>query len=129
MNVSRNFLRRGLSLSLVVLLSAVFAFGQARGTLRGVVKDELGGTVTGATVTLRNNNTGVASTRPTYSTGHYLFDLVEPGTYSLTVELAGFNRSLQENILVQNRGDVTVNVVTLAVTGGAQIGSAIFGER
>ena len=39
-----------------------------------------------------------------------MFDLVEPGTYTLAAELAGFSRFLQENILVQNRGDVTVSV-------------------
>ena len=47
---------------------------------------------------------------PTDAYGHYLFDLVEPGAYTLTAEMQGFARFLQENILVQNRGDVTVNV-------------------
>src|SRR5262249_26236058 len=51
--------------------------------------------------------------------GRYVFDLVEPGTYALTVEMKGFSRFVQENILVQNRGDVTVNA-RLQVGGVAE---------
>ncbi|MBK5293036.1 MAG: TonB-dependent receptor [Acidobacteriia bacterium] len=90
-----------------------------RGRIQGVVGDPSQAVIVGAAVTLRNNNTGVASTRSTDETGHYLYDLVEPGTYSLTFEIEGFNRFLQENILVQNRGDITVNA-TLRLGGVAE---------
>jgi len=46
----------------------------------------------------------------------YLFDLVEPGAYMVTVELAGFTRFVQEKILVENRSDITVNA-TLRLGG------------
>ena len=53
MNVSTKFSRQCLGIALIVVLSAVFAFGQqARGTLRGVIKDELGATIVGANVTI-----------------------------------------------------------------------------
>ena len=76
-------------------------------------------------MTLRNNNTGVAVNRATDATGHYLFDLIEPGTYTVAIESPGFSRFLHEKILVENRGDVTVNAVltlggvteTVTVTG------------
>ncbi len=97
------------------LLLAVFsaiAYGQAyRGRVQGVVTDATEAVVSGATVTLLNVNTGILSTRQTSQDGHYLFDLVEPGTYSVTVELAGFAKFVQENVAVQSRGDVTVNAV------------------
>ncbi|MEK6283298.1 MAG: carboxypeptidase regulatory-like domain-containing protein [Acidobacteriota bacterium] len=90
MNVSRNFLRRGLSISLVVLLSVVFALGQqARGTLRGVVKDELGGTVTGATVTLIDQS-GAVKTATTNGEGAYVFNGLAPGKYSVSASSPGF---------------------------------------
>jgi carboxypeptidase family protein len=90
MNVSRNFLRRGLSVSLVVLLSVIFALGQqSRGTLRGVVKDELGGTVTGATVTLIDQS-GAVKTATTNGEGAYVFTGLAPGKYSVSATAQGF---------------------------------------
>ncbi|MBI3696850.1 MAG: carboxypeptidase regulatory-like domain-containing protein, partial [Acidobacteria bacterium] len=41
--------------------------------------------------------------------GQYLFDFVLPGNYTVTVEMAGFKQFVQRNVLVQARGDVTVN--------------------
>src|SRR5688572_25012095 len=90
MNVSTTFLRRGLSISLVVLLSVVFALGQqGRGTLRGVVKDELGGTVTGATVTLIDQ-AGAVKTATTNAEGAYVFTGLAPGKYSVSATAQGF---------------------------------------
>ena len=76
----------------------------------GNVTDESKAAVVGATVTLLNVNTGIKVTRQTSDQGLYLFDNVDPGTYSVTVEMAGFGKFTQENILVQSGGDVTVNV-------------------
>ena len=65
--------------------------------------------VPGAKVTLTNNGTGIAVSRDSGPNGAYLFDNVEPGTYTATAEFTGFTRQTHENILVQTRGDVTVN--------------------
>jgi len=90
MNVSRNLSRRFASIVLVVLMAAVFALGQqGRGTLRGIVKDELGGTVTGATVTLIDQ-TGTAKTATTNGEGAYVFNGLTPGKYSVTASATGF---------------------------------------
>jgi len=91
--------------------AAVLTAQEYRGRIQGLVTDTSNAVVAGATVTLRNVNTGVATTRTTEPTGRYLFDLIEPGTYMVTVELQGFSRFVQENILVQNRSDLTVNAV------------------
>ncbi len=92
------------------MIGAQVAPGQEyRGRIQGTVTDPSRAVVAGATVTLRNNNTAVSANRSTDATGHYLFDLVEPGVYTVTIELQGFNRFLQENVLVENRSDVTVN--------------------
>jgi hypothetical protein len=75
------------------------------------VTDSSQGAIVGAQVTLLNSKTGSAAIRQTSETGHYLFDLVEPGTYSITVEFQGFNRFVQENTAVPSRADLTVNAV------------------
>ena len=80
-----------------------------RGRVQGIVTDASKAVVAGATVTLTNVNTGVKTTRQTSTTGLYLFDNVDPGTYSISVEMAGFGKFIQENILVQSGSDVTVD--------------------
>ncbi len=61
-----------------------------------------GSVLPGAKVTLSNVNTGVITAKPTDNAGIYVFDFVEPGTYTITVEAGGFARHVQENIVVQS---------------------------
>jgi hypothetical protein len=82
-----------------------------RAKVQGIVSDSSQAVVAGATVTLLNINTGIRATRQTSEIGQYLFDYVEPGSYSVVIEVPGFSRFVQENMLVQSRGDITVNAV------------------
>lgn len=90
-----------------------------RGRVQGSLTDETSLAVPGAQVILRNDATGVTVTRITGPEGRYLFDYVDPGTYTLTAELSGFATVVQRNVLVQARGDVTVDV-TMKVAGLAE---------
>jgi Carboxypeptidase regulatory-like domain/TonB dependent receptor len=90
MNVSRNILRQSLGVALVVVLSTVVALAQqTRGTLRGVIKDELGATIVGATVTITDAS-GVEKTTTTNGEGAYVFSGLAPGKYSLRASAPGF---------------------------------------
>ena len=80
-----------------------------RARVQGLVTDSSDSIAPGAKVTLTNNGTGIASSRVSGPNGAYLFDNVEPGTYTVHAELPGFARQTHENVLVQTRGDVTVN--------------------
>ena len=94
------------------LLVATPALGQEyRGRVQGSLTDETQLAVPGAQVTMRNDATGVSVTRTTGPEGRYLFDYVDPGTYTLTAELSGFATVVQRNVLVQARGDVTADVM------------------
>src|SRR3954465_12851955 len=62
---------------------------QARGTLRGVVKDELGGLVSGATVTLTSAG-GEQKTATANANGEYAFDGLTAGTYKVSAMAKGF---------------------------------------
>lgn len=96
----------------LLLIFATFGWAQDyRGRIEGIVTDQTKSVIAGATVTLANVKTGVRTVRQTSDTGLYLFDLVEPGEYSVTVETPGFGKFLQENIVVQSRGDITVNAM------------------
>ncbi|MDQ1707891.1 MAG: hypothetical protein QOJ88_1102 [Pyrinomonadaceae bacterium] len=90
MNDYRNLLRRSLGVTFIVCLSLVLAVGQqARGTLRGVITDELGATIVGATVTL-TDATGVAKSAVTNGEGVYVFNGLAPGKYALVATATGF---------------------------------------
>ncbi|MCC6367169.1 MAG: carboxypeptidase regulatory-like domain-containing protein [Bryobacterales bacterium] len=82
-----------------------------RAKVQGTVTDATGAIVAEAQLRLRNINTGIEAAKTSNQSGQFLFDFVEPGTYELTAELAGFSRFVQQNILVQTRGDITVNPV------------------
>jgi Carboxypeptidase regulatory-like domain len=96
-------------LTLGMLLATPSNAQELRATVQGIVTDASGGVLVGATVTLRNVKTGVEVNRVANEAGRYLFDFVSPGTYTVTIEMAGFSTFVQENVLVQTRGDITVN--------------------
>jgi hypothetical protein len=108
---------RSITQALIVLATAVTPLlaQDARGRVQGNILDTSGSIVPGATVTLQNDATGISATRQSGSTGHYLFDQVDPGTYTLTTSLTGFGTVAQKNVRVHQRGDVTVDV-TLKVS-------------
>jgi hypothetical protein len=107
------------ALAVLTLLGGVASAQEYRAKVQGTVLDPSQAALAGATVTLRNINTGIETVKHTDSTGHYLFDLVQPGSYSVTLEVAGFQKYVQENVTVLTRGVVTVNA-TLTVGGVAQ---------
>jgi hypothetical protein len=98
-----------LTVASLLLLAATAIAQDYRGRVEGLVTDQSKAVIPGAAVTLLNVNTGVKVARQTSETGLFLFDLVDPGAYSVTIEATGFNRFIQENIVVQTRGDITVN--------------------
>jgi Carboxypeptidase regulatory-like domain/TonB dependent receptor-like, beta-barrel len=112
--------RRWLSAFGAAMLVATPALGQEyRGRVQGSLTDQSRLVLPGVQVTLLNDATGVAVTRITGPEGRYLFDYVDPGTYTLTAELSGFAKVVQRNVIVQARGDVTVDVM-MKVAGLAE---------
>lgn len=96
--------------SALLLIFAASLIGQeTRGRVQGDVRDSSGAVVAGANVTMANDATGVTASQVTNDTGHYLFDFILPGTYTVKVEAVGFRVFVQKNVLVEARGDVTVN--------------------
>src|SRR5687768_12556741 len=114
-----SFRTRLAGLVLITFLCCPAVGQEYRGTIQGMVTDPSQAAVTSAKVTLKNINTGVESARTTDATGRFVFDFVQPGTYTVTVEAAGFSRFIRENISVLTAGDVTVPV-QMAVGGVAE---------
>lgn len=75
------------------------AFAQTTtATLQGVVRDASHAVRPGATVTLRNVNTGFVRPTTTNAEGAYVITYVPTGTYDLTVELTGFKTIKREGL-------------------------------
>jgi hypothetical protein len=75
-----------------LILAAAFStsvFAQARASLRGVISDEFGAAIVGATVTLTDAS-GVAKTATTNSDGAYAFTGLAPGKYMIHAIATGF---------------------------------------
>jgi hypothetical protein len=101
---------RNVFLASALLLAVSTAWSQdTRGKIQGRVVDASDAVIVGAAVTLLNNDTGVSANAQTSPTGQYIFDFINPGTYSVTVENTGFNKFIQKNITIQARADVTVD--------------------
>ena len=66
------------------------ALAQQRGSISGKVLDPDGLALPGATVTVTEQNTGFTRTVVTADTGAYAIPNLEPGTYTITVEMPGF---------------------------------------
>src|SRR5262245_65280878 len=81
-----------------------------RGRIQGTITDTSGGVLPGVTITLKNNATGVAATYVTNAEGRYIFDFVDPGTYTVTGELQGFQTAEQKNVRVQQRNALTIDL-------------------
>jgi Carboxypeptidase regulatory-like domain/TonB dependent receptor len=87
------------------------------GSLVGNVTDETGAAVPGATVTITNRDTGTTRDAVTDATGAYRFATVQPGTYTVTVQLSGFRTFTRSDIPVTlnniSRADAALQVGAL----------------
>ncbi|HWS90265.1 MAG TPA: carboxypeptidase regulatory-like domain-containing protein [Pyrinomonadaceae bacterium] len=86
---------KGTVSKVAVVCAAVLFFGlsaaaqQSLGTLRGNVRDELGGVIIGASVTVADAS-GVEKTAETDEQGNYSFAGLPPGLYAVRINQGGF---------------------------------------
>ena len=89
-----------------------------RAAISGVVTDNQGSAVPGASVTIRNEATGVEVVLTTNESGAYSSPPLVLGRYSVTVDLTGFKKMVSSGILLQGgdaiRQDVALQVGDLA---------------
>lgn len=90
----------GIFAVLFIIAFSTIAQAQFRAAVQGTVTDSSSGVISGATVTLTNNETGRAQTTTTSDNGFYRFSSLAPGKYNLTVEQAGFKKQVTENLEV-----------------------------
>ena len=96
---------------LVLLLFALgLAFAQdPRGSMTGIVTDPQGGRVPNASVTVTSVETNVVHRLITNDAGAFELQLLNPGNYSVTVEVAGFKKALYKSVELSVAGRVELN--------------------
>jgi outer membrane receptor protein involved in Fe transport len=86
----------------VLLVAGVGAEAQTfRGTILGTVTDSSGAAIGGATVTVKNVDTGLTRTVTTSDDGSYAAPELPIGNYSVTVEKSGFKSGVVSGIRVE----------------------------
>lgn len=136
-------------MSIVLLLGVSGVFAQAQAStadLVGSVVDQTGAVIPGATVTVRNQATGIGRSSISNSSGEYQFIGLPPGTYQVTAEAATFKILAIDDVkltlgqrfelkipLEVGGGDITVNVnvsdVELIQSSSSTISTTIDEQR
>src|SRR5215510_4234174 len=116
MNKIKQLLFCGL-LSLMAALCSSARAQHIRGALEGTITDPNGAALSGASVIVKNNATSAEVTTTANERGYFNVQNLEAGTYTVTVEQAGFRKYVAKDVNVKV-GAVTPLAVTLQV--GAQ---------
>ncbi len=123
----KNVLRLFMILCIALAGTAAIAQDiQTKGSIGGVVTDSNGGILPNAKVTVEGQQAN--ATTQTNDQGVYKVDNLLPGTYTVTVEQAGFKKSVSQGVIVYVGREATINpkleagaiseVVTVTDTGG-----------
>ena len=103
----------------LVLVTTTSAFAQATSTFNGRVVDADNAVLPGVTVTATNAATGVARTTVTNDQGVYFMPGLEPGTFQIKTELAGFTDAVRQSVVLGLNATLTLDF-KLAVAGLAE---------
>jgi Carboxypeptidase regulatory-like domain len=99
-----------LLVALVILVTQVAAQAQTTGSLTGTITDQNKAVVAGATVTLVSNVAGAERSAVTDSNGAFDFQALLPGTYTVSVEAAGFKKAIAREIVISLNLASEVNI-------------------
>ncbi len=95
--------------------------GQASATVSGTITDQSGATVSGATVEIKNLDTGLFRNGATDANGRYRFFALPVGMYEMRVSKEGFALGIRSGIRLAVGQDASANVSLRVGTASEQI--------
>src|SRR5271156_4786115 len=108
--------------SLLLISPISDAFAQiATGRIVGRVTDASGAVISGATVTITKSDTGVTQTERSSANGDYVFQAVNPGSYTLKVSAPGFGQFTRPGIQAHIQDYLTIDVSLAVGTVSQQV--------
>ena len=134
--------RLGMCLALALiacLFQAAGAGAQTAATIVGDATDSSGAAIPGVTVTVIHEGTGVERQVTTNEAGQYRVTPLNPGTYTIQVELSGFKRQVRSGVVLEvsavlevdftlQIGEVTETIEVTSVTPVLQTEEASVGN-
>jgi hypothetical protein len=105
-------------LLLVVVVSASSAWAQFTSGIEGTVSDPTGAVVSGATVTIKNEDTGAVQTFQTGDSGSFRFTTLSSSTFTVSASAQGFKTTVQEHVRLAVAETKTLNI--RMVVGGTE---------
>ncbi len=103
-------IRAGLWISVLIFL-AIGAWAQSsEGRLSGRVTDPTGAVLRNAQITIENVATGVKRVVETNSAGEYSASALEPGSYKISAEAAGFKTAISTPVLLEVSRDIRIDL-------------------
>jgi Carboxypeptidase regulatory-like domain len=103
-------MRRGVVALLLLGLLAAPALAQQTGQINGIVSDNTGGVVPGATVKAVETSTGFSHETVSGADGRYSFTSLRPAAYDLSAELQGFRTFQRKGVTLQANQNLSVNM-------------------
>ena len=85
----------------LVFASGPFLHGQDTGSFSGTVSDKAGAVVSGATVKVSSQDTGLSREATTDDSGHYLIPLLPVAQFTIRVTSQGFQTTEQKDVRLQ----------------------------
>ena len=101
---------------LLCLAAATPVVAQTGGAFLGVVLDDQGLALPGATLTFTNLETGFTRTDVTDTQGRFRAPALPPGMYSITAELGGFAKAVRDKVTLTLGQELTVNMTMKVAT-------------
>jgi hypothetical protein len=104
---------------LVLILAPKASAQQITGSIAGTVKDERGAVLPGASVKATNVNTSFSRVATTANDGAYRIEYLPVGAYNVEVDMPGFQKFVQQNIVLAVDQTQALNI-TLAVGASSE---------
>jgi len=121
-------LLRTVALLLTFLFLAVSLDAQeTRGRIAGRVSDTTRAPIPGAAVTVADATRGTTASATTNSEGLFQVTYLLPGTYQVTVEVTGFKKHVQDNVLLQM--NETRDLAIVLEVGGVEEAVSVTAEN
>src|ERR1700719_403170 len=118
-----NFRTRKLARILCVLAINYLAWGQGTqvSQIGGTVRDQLGGVIPAAQVSITNTDTNITRQAETGTDGGYILANLPPGSYKLHVAKSGFASFEQIGITLEVNTNPELNVTLKVGQGSEQV--------
>jgi len=99
----------------VCILLLLPLYAQTSASLSGVVNDASAAVVPGATVTLTEPSKNLKLETITGDTGIFNFPVLQPGTYTVTVEMTGFKTVVKTGIILETNQKQSAGTIVMEV--------------